>query len=119
MVKFNRPEWKELKQEIFKLRKEIETIKKENGEKNGKLATKKQKVQTVFLLENKPQTVNSLYFHITGERSGILWHMSRFRVSKSTVRRALDELVTGGQATCKFKFGHCFDSAIYEVKITG
>lgn len=62
-------------------------------------------------------SVNSLHFRITGVKNGIRWHSENFSVSKSTVRRALEELINTGKASSWYRYGHCYDYVRYEIEI--
>lgn len=77
---------------------------------------KKELTKAVAKRETKPFTINSLLFKITGSRAGARWHQPMFVVSKSTVRRALNELVESGELRAWYRIGHCFDECLYEVK---
>lgn len=77
---------------------------------------KKEQVKQFAAIEKKTWTVNSLHFALTGVKSGAIWHNPLLDVSKSTVRRALDEMLTDGTVTGFYPIGHCFDEYCYRVK---
>jgi hypothetical protein len=58
-------------------------------------------------------TVKYLHFHITGRTPGIIWHKPIMDVSKSTVRRALKELVETEGWFAFYEFGHCYDQELF------
>lgn len=77
--------------------------------------TKKEQIKEIvrsFVVET---TVNNMHFHLTGVRHGIRWSSGTMTVSKSTVRRALDEMVKDGEMRVYYVYGHCYDEARYRI----
>jgi hypothetical protein len=62
----------------------------------------------------KVYSVNDLHFELTGGDGAAIWHEPILNVSKSTVRRALEDLVLDGKMKSYMLFGHCYDETLYE-----
>lgn len=79
------------------------------------MQTKKQFVkQYVMKLEHRIVTVNFIHHTLTGVRGGVRWHNEVLNVSRSTVKRALDELVQEGAVESYYYVGHCYDELKYK-----
>lgn len=73
-------------------------------------ATKRSRVKTVLLSwEHRIYTVNYAHRMITGSDGAIRYHDPVVECSKSTVRRALEELVSEGKFESYYHIGHCYD----------
>lgn len=59
--------------------------------------------------EHRVYTVNYAHRMITGRDGGIRYHEALLECSKSTVRRALDELEKEGKFESYYHIGHCYD----------
>lgn len=64
-------------------------------------------------LENETVHVNLIYWVLTGCHMGAIWHKPIMDVSKSTIRRALNELVEAGHYESYYAIGHCYDIKLY------
>ena len=79
------------------------------------MITKKERVKiTVLQWEHRVLWVNYLHRMITGSDGIVQWHNPLFEVSKSTVRRALDELEREGHMESYYIYGHCYDTKMYK-----
>lgn len=77
---------------------------------------KKAKVKEYLLKNPGVYTVNSAHFAIVQSRFGVRWGTPLFEVSKSTIRRALDELESLECVTVGWKGGgHCYDSLEWNI----
>lgn len=71
---------------------------------------KRDKVKEIILSwEHRVYTVNYAHYMITGRDGGARWHKPLLECSKSTVRRALDELERDGKLESYYHIGHCYD----------
>jgi len=79
------------------------------------MPTKKDFVKDyVFKLEHRIVTVNFIHQTLTGVRGGVRWHKEVLNVSRSTVKRALDELAQEGAVEAYYYYGHCYDELKYK-----
>lgn len=78
--------------------------------------SKNQKIKELIRLKKGvTHTVNSLHFKLTGVKFGMQWHDQIMDVSKSTIRRTLDEMIRDKEIHAFYEYGHCYDEVQYHV----
>lgn len=75
--------------------------------------SKKQQVKDIAMNLQRAMTLNDWEEHLSGARWGSRFKTKVMDVSRSTIRRALDELVEEGLYKKYMRYGHCYDQWRY------
>lgn len=74
------------------------------------MITKKEYVKKIILeWDHRIYTINYAHRMITGSDGAMRYHAPLVECSKSTIRRAFDELVCDGKFESYYHIGHCYD----------